>query len=103
MKRGDLLRHLRKHGCHLKREGRSHSLWTNPTTGAVEAVHEALLILYKCIDLAAVENQERLHGGVADALVAVHERVVSNQRYRSTPPNVALGWAMGTRGRPNRA
>ena len=38
MKRGDLLRHLRKHGCHLKREGRAHSLWTNPTTGAVEAV-----------------------------------------------------------------
>jgi hypothetical protein len=22
----------------LKREGRAHSLWTNPTTGAVEAV-----------------------------------------------------------------
>ena len=38
MKRGDLLRHLRKHRCHLKREGRSHSLWTNPATGAVEAV-----------------------------------------------------------------
>ena len=34
MKRGDLLRHLRRHGCYLKREGRSHSLWTNPTTGA---------------------------------------------------------------------
>ncbi len=26
------------HGCHLKREGSSHSLWTNPKTGAVEAV-----------------------------------------------------------------
>jgi hypothetical protein len=38
VKRGDLLRYLRKHGCHLKREGRSHSLWTNPVTGAVEAV-----------------------------------------------------------------
>ena len=38
MKRGDLLRHLRQHGCHLKREGRSHSLWTNPATGAVEAI-----------------------------------------------------------------
>ena len=38
MKRGDLLRHLRQHGCHLKREGRSHSLWTNPSTGALEAV-----------------------------------------------------------------
>lgn len=38
MKRAALLRHLRKHGCHLKREGRSHSLWTNPATGDVEAV-----------------------------------------------------------------
>ena len=38
MKRGALLRHLRHHGCYLKREGRSHSLWTNPRTGQVEAV-----------------------------------------------------------------
>ena len=38
MKRSHLLRQLRKHGCHLKREGASHSLWTNPTTGVVEAV-----------------------------------------------------------------
>ena len=38
MKRSTLLQHLRKHGCHLKREGRSHSLWINPSTGAVEAV-----------------------------------------------------------------
>ena len=37
MKRSALLRHLRKHGCCLKREGRSHSLWTNPATGGVEA------------------------------------------------------------------
>lgn len=38
MKTGDLLRHLRRHGCYLKREGKSHSLWCNPETGAVEAV-----------------------------------------------------------------
>ncbi len=38
MKRTALLRHLRKHGCVLKREGRSHSLWTSPATGEVEAV-----------------------------------------------------------------
>jgi len=38
MKRNDLLRHLRRHGCYLKREGGSHSLWTNPLTGWVEAV-----------------------------------------------------------------
>jgi len=38
VKRGDLLRHLRRHGCYLKREGTSHSLWCNPATGAVEAI-----------------------------------------------------------------
>ncbi len=38
MKREALLRHLRKHGCELKREGASHSLWSNPNTGHVEAV-----------------------------------------------------------------
>jgi mRNA interferase HicA len=38
MKRSALLKHLRRHGCYLKREGGSHSLWTNPNTGHVEAV-----------------------------------------------------------------
>jgi len=38
VKRGALLRHLRYHGCYLKREGRSHSLWCNPLTGQVEAI-----------------------------------------------------------------
>ncbi|MDR3676824.1 MAG: type II toxin-antitoxin system HicA family toxin [Acidobacteriota bacterium] len=38
MKRSNLLQHLRKHGCLLKREGSSHSLWSNPQTGAIEAV-----------------------------------------------------------------
>ena len=42
MKRTALLRYLRKHGCHLKREGRSHSLWTNPSTGAIEAIHGSI-------------------------------------------------------------
>jgi hypothetical protein len=38
VKRSSLLAHLRRYGCHLKREGRAHSLWINPGTGAVEAV-----------------------------------------------------------------
>ena len=38
MRTGDLLRHLRRHGCYLKREGKAHSLWCNPATGAVESV-----------------------------------------------------------------
>jgi hypothetical protein len=38
VKRSSLLQHLRKYGCILKREGAAPSLWTNPSTGAVEAV-----------------------------------------------------------------
>ena len=38
MKRSALLQHLRRFGCFLKREGSSHSLWTNPQGGASEAV-----------------------------------------------------------------
>jgi len=38
VKRSSLLQHLRRHGCYLKREGRAHWLWSNPATGAVEAI-----------------------------------------------------------------
>ena len=38
MKRSELERRLRRNGCYLKREGRSHSIWVNPGTGAVETV-----------------------------------------------------------------
>jgi mRNA interferase HicA len=38
MKRRALEKQLRRAGCYLKREGSAHSLWTNPSTGAVEAV-----------------------------------------------------------------
>jgi hypothetical protein len=44
MKRSSLLQHLRRHGCYLKREGRAHSLWCNPQTGAVEAVPRHMAI-----------------------------------------------------------
>jgi len=38
MKRKALLRHLRRYGCYLKREGGGHSLWINPVNGSVETV-----------------------------------------------------------------
>ena len=38
MKRNSLLKYLRRNGCYLKREGRSHSLWCNPETGHIEAI-----------------------------------------------------------------
>lgn len=38
MKRKELESKLRIAGCYLKREGRSHSIWINPKTGAIETV-----------------------------------------------------------------
>ncbi|WP_375418984.1 type II toxin-antitoxin system HicA family toxin [uncultured Hymenobacter sp.] len=38
MKRRDLLQHLNEHGCVLKREGGSHSVFFNPVTRAVTSV-----------------------------------------------------------------
>ncbi|GAA3964639.1 type II toxin-antitoxin system HicA family toxin [Hymenobacter antarcticus] len=38
MKRRDLLRHLEQHGCVLKREGGSHSVFFNPVLRTVSAV-----------------------------------------------------------------
>ena len=38
MKRNELLRFLRRHGCILKREGAAHSLWMNPENGIVESI-----------------------------------------------------------------
>jgi mRNA interferase HicA len=33
MKLADLERHLRQHGCVLKRQGGNHTIWENPVTG----------------------------------------------------------------------
>jgi mRNA interferase HicA len=38
MKRERLLRHLRVHGCVIRREGKEHTLWENPATGHAEAI-----------------------------------------------------------------
>jgi len=38
MKTEQLLRHLRKHGCYLKREGHSHSLYSNIASGKTQTV-----------------------------------------------------------------
>ncbi|MGH7599021.1 MAG: type II toxin-antitoxin system HicA family toxin [bacterium] len=38
MKRGDLIRHLRSHGCELLREGGRHSWWHNPALNKRSAV-----------------------------------------------------------------
>ncbi|MBI4676961.1 MAG: type II toxin-antitoxin system HicA family toxin [Elusimicrobia bacterium] len=38
MKRRELLRHLRSHGCGIVREGGRHSIVLNPATGRTSAV-----------------------------------------------------------------
>ncbi|MEM8963265.1 MAG: type II toxin-antitoxin system HicA family toxin [Acidobacteriota bacterium] len=38
MKRRDLLKHLKNHGCTLLREGGSHSIWKNPDKGLRTAI-----------------------------------------------------------------
>jgi len=38
LSRTGLLRHLRRYGCVVKREGAGHSLWLNPETGSMQAV-----------------------------------------------------------------
>lgn len=38
MKQVDLIKHLRKCGCIFMREGSSHSVWYNPTTGRTSTV-----------------------------------------------------------------
>ena len=40
--------------------------------------HDALLIVQAGIKVQGVQHQKRLHGGMADALVAVEERMVSD-------------------------
>jgi len=49
MKRKALLKYLRKNGCYLKREGKSHSLWCNFKTGHIEAIPRHLEIPDKLI------------------------------------------------------
>ncbi|MBC8217363.1 MAG: type II toxin-antitoxin system HicA family toxin [Planctomycetes bacterium] len=38
MKRKDLLRHLRSHGCEFVREGAKHSWWLNPSSNKRSAI-----------------------------------------------------------------
>jgi len=38
MSRQTLLRHLRRHGCSLLREGGGHSVWINPANGRQASV-----------------------------------------------------------------
>lgn len=38
MKRRDLIRHIQRHGCRLRREGGSHSIYENPSNGKYSAV-----------------------------------------------------------------
>ena len=61
MKRKDLIKHLRRSGCFLKREGASHSLWVNPNNGHMEAIPRHVEIpdklvskICKCLAIKAI-------------------------------------------------
>jgi hypothetical protein len=80
MKRNALLKHLRLHGCVLKREGRSHSLWMNPATGAVEAVprHSEISNLLARKDLPkSVDPGTWLRVSAADRLAVVANEAIN--------------------------
>jgi len=38
VKQRAFLRHLRRYGCFLKRQGKEHELWCNPITGKIQSV-----------------------------------------------------------------
>ncbi|MBI3273376.1 MAG: type II toxin-antitoxin system HicA family toxin [Planctomycetes bacterium] len=38
MKRREIVRHIRSHGCYLDREGANHSIYRNPANGRCSAV-----------------------------------------------------------------
>jgi predicted RNA binding protein YcfA (HicA-like mRNA interferase family) len=38
MKRRELIRHLKSHGCYLLRQGKKHSVYVNPAPNATSAV-----------------------------------------------------------------
>ncbi|MDX1947613.1 MAG: type II toxin-antitoxin system HicA family toxin [Pirellulaceae bacterium] len=38
MKRLDLIRHLKRHGCQFDREGANHTIYRNPANGRCSAV-----------------------------------------------------------------
>ena len=47
--------------------------------------HQVLLLVDRRFDLETVQQQERLHGGVGNPLVAIQERMIHHQRERERP------------------
>ena len=64
MKRNDLEKHLRDHGCLLLREGAKHSVFINPNNGAISTMprhNEINTFLGKkiCKDLGITEIRKK--------------------------------------------
>jgi len=51
-----------------------------PDPASREIEDQAFLVIDRGVDLAAVEDEERLHGGVSNTLVAIDKRVALDQR-----------------------
>ncbi|HTB31218.1 MAG TPA: type II toxin-antitoxin system HicA family toxin [Bacteroidia bacterium] len=61
MRKSDFTKHLRKHGCQLKREGAKHEIWENSANGTWSSVprHNELkkfLCIKICKDLGIVSQ-----------------------------------------------
>ena len=67
MKLEGLLRHLRRNGCVLRREGKEHSLWENPQTGHAEAVPRQVASAQETRMPADKRNEEKM-GSISNSL-----------------------------------
>lgn len=54
MKRRDLERHLKQHGCALDREGVNHSWWAHAVTSLEQAAVTTIQTADNCTDVARV-------------------------------------------------
>src|SRR2546429_1775711 len=59
------------HGCYLKREGRSHSLWCNPKTGHVEAVPRHTEV---GIEIGRAQRLNSSHGYISYAVFCLKKK-----------------------------
>lgn len=87
MKTGALLRHPRRHGCYLKREGAGHAIWTNPLTGHSEAVPRH------------VEIPNLLARKICRALLVPEDRTVNGHRRDLVPARASARPRAGFRSR----
>ena len=66
--------------------------FSSPGCAGGDAHDHAFCVINFRFQLETIEHKENFHGGVADALVSVHERVISNQREAECGGLFRQGW-----------